>query len=211
MAFIRKVYAILMVQLTVTAGFIALFLFEPNTAGFSRKHPELMLISVVCTLILTIVLLCYDDLRRTWPMNFILLMAFTICEGWMMGTFCSFFEIDEVLMAVGICAVVCLGLTIFAFQTKWDFTAYGGVMFVCLIVLTLFGFLAMIYPGGIVRLMYSALGALMFSFYLVYDTQLMLGGNHKFSISPEEYIFAALSIYLDIIQMFMHILVMIDN
>lgn len=84
-------------------------------------------------------------------------------------------------------------------------------MFVCLIVLTLFGFLAMIYPGGIVRLMYSALGALMFSFYLVYDTQLMLGGNHKFSISPEEYIFAALSIYLDIIQMFMHILVMIDN
>ena len=114
-------------------------------------------------------------------------------------------------MAVGICAVVCLGLTIFAFQTKWDFTAYGGVMFVCLIVLTLFGFLAMIYPGGIVRLMYSALGALMFSFYLVYDTQLMLGGNHKFSISPEEYIFAALSIYLDIIQMFMHILVMIDN
>lgn len=128
-----------------------------------------------------------------------------------MGTFCSFFEIDEVLMAVGICAVVCLGLTIFAFQTKWDFTAYGGVMFVCLIVLTLFGFLAMIYPGGIVRLMYSALGALMFSFYLVYDTQLMLGGNHKFSISPEEYIFAALSIYLDIIQMFMHILVMIDN
>ena len=114
-------------------------------------------------------------------------------------------------MAVGICAVVCLGLTIFAFQTKWDFTAYGGVMFVCLIVLTLFGFLAMIYPGGIVRLMYSAVGALMFSFYLVYDTQLMLGGNHKFSISPEEYIFAALSIYLDIIQMFMHILVMIDN
>lgn len=114
-------------------------------------------------------------------------------------------------MAVGICAVVCLGLTVFAFQTKWDFTAYGGVMFVCLIVLTLFGFLAMIYPGGIVRLMYSALGALMFSFYLVYDTQLMLGGNHKFSISPEEYIFAALSIYLDIIQMFMHILVMIDN
>ena len=90
----RKVYAILMVQLTVTAGFIALFLFEPNTAGFSRKHPELMLISVVCTLILTIVLLCYDDLRRTWPMNFILLMAFTICEGWMMGTFCSFFEVD---------------------------------------------------------------------------------------------------------------------
>ena len=29
-------------------------------------------------------------------------------------------------MAVGMCAVVTLSLTIFAFQTKIDFTAWGG-------------------------------------------------------------------------------------
>ncbi|CAB1321252.1 unnamed protein product [Coregonus sp. 'balchen'] len=38
--------------------------------------------------------------------------------------------------------------------------------------------------------------------YLVMDTQLILGGNHKYSISPEEYIFAALNLYLDIISLF---------
>ena len=34
----------------------------------------------------------------------------------------------------------------------------------------------------------------------------MMGGNHKFSISPEEYIFAAIAIYLDILNLFLHIL-----
>ena len=82
-----------MVQLAITTGFIALFLFEPNTAGFARRHPEMMSISMVCTLVLTVVLLCYDELRRTWPMNFILLLAFTVCEGWVLGMFCSHFEV----------------------------------------------------------------------------------------------------------------------
>ncbi|KAG2465125.1 PEX1 factor, partial [Polypterus senegalus] len=43
-------------------------------------------------------------------------------------------------------------------------------------------------------------------FYLVLDTQLMLGGKHKYSISPEEYIFAALNLYLDIINLFLFLL-----
>ena len=34
----------------------------------------------------------------------------------------------------------------------------------------------------------------------------MIGGDHKYTISPEEYIFAALAIYLDIINIFMYIL-----
>jgi len=42
--------------------------------------------------------------------------------------------------------------------------------------------------------------------YLVVDTQLMVGGHHQYSLSPEEYIFAALNLYLDIINLFMFIL-----
>ena len=36
--------------------------------------------------------------------------------------------------------------------------------------------------------------------------QMMMGGNHKYSISPEEYIFAAIAIYLDILNIFLYIL-----
>lgn len=35
---------------------------------------------------------------------------------------------------------------------------------------------------------------------------MMLGGNHKYALSPEEYIFAALSLYVDIINLFLMIL-----
>ena len=41
----------------------------------------------------------------------------------------------------------------------------------------------------------------------VFQTLLqMMGGKHKYSLSPEEYIFAALSLYLDIINLFLYIL-----
>jgi FtsH-binding integral membrane protein len=112
-------------------------------------------------------------------------------------------------MAVGLCAAVCFGLTIFAFQTKWDFTIMGGALFVAVIILMIFGIVAIFIPGKTITLIYASCGALLFSLYLVYDTQLMMGGEHKYSISPEEYIFAALNLYLDIVNIFLYILTII--
>lgn len=110
------------------------------------------------------------------------------------------------MLAVSITAFVCFGLTIFAFQTKWDFTVLRGVLMVLLIVLIIFGFVAMFVHTKMITLIYASCGALLFSFYLIYDTQMMMGGNHKYSISPEEYVFAALTLYLDIINIFLYIL-----
>lgn len=56
---------------------------------------------------------------------------------------------------------------------------------------------------------YGSIGALIFSLYIVYDTQLMMGGKHKYALSPEEYIFAALNLYLDIINLFRYILLIV--
>lgn len=41
--------------------------------------------------------------------------------------------------------------------------------------------------------------------FLAFDTQLLLG-NKRYTLSPEEYIFATLSIYLDIIYLFSFLL-----
>lgn len=117
------------------------------------------------------------------------------------------------LLALGITVVICLALTAFSFQTKWDFTGMGAGLFVCLIVFMIFGFLAIFLRGAfpILNMVYACLGALLFSVYLVYDTQMIMGGKHKYSISPEEYIFAALNIYLDIINIFIYILSIIGH
>ena len=58
---------------------------------------------------------------------------------------------------------------------------------------------------------YSAIGCVIFSIYLIYDTQMMMGGKHKYALSPEEYIFAALNLYLDIINLFLYILAIFGN
>ena len=40
---------------------------------------------------------------------------------------------------------------------------------------------------------------------------MMMGGKHKYALSPEEYIFAALNLYLDIVNLFIFILSIIGN
>jgi FtsH-binding integral membrane protein len=221
-----------MVQLAITVAIISLFVYEPSVQLYAFEHPEMWLITFLMAIGLIIVLARCHEFRRRWPLNLILLGLFTLCEGFLLGTLSASNEVrmgvifgciivptnqshffflfllqsEEVLIAVGICSAVCFALTIFAMQTKWDFTAYGGILFVCAIVLIIFGIVAICIPGDVTQLVYASLGALLFSIYLVYDTQLMLGGKHKHSISPEEYIFAALTLYVDIINIFQYVL-----
>ena len=61
-------------------------------------------------------------------MNFIFLGIFTVAQSFVLGVVSSSFATNEVFLAVGITAAVCLALTIFAFQTKIDFTVMGGKM-----------------------------------------------------------------------------------
>ena len=47
--------------------------------------------------------------------------------------------------------------------------------------------------------------------HMVLDTQLMMGGDHFFRITPEEYVVAALNLYMDILNLFLHLLVLIRS
>ena len=117
------------------------------------------------------------------------------------------YDVDAVLISVGITTGIVLALTIFAFQvqsiismykemyqmfqTKWDFTTMGGILVCLLMGLMIFGIVMIFIPySKYMQMVYGGAGALIFSFYLVYDTQMMMGGDHKYSISPEEYVFA---------------------
>lgn len=153
----------------------------------------LWIVSIVVLFVTLIALACCEGLRRKSPMNFVLLFMFTLAQSFMLGVMSANFEIMEVLLAIGITAVITFSLTIFAFQTKWDFTTMGefwerssrefywkfnisgGVLFVAVIVLLLLGIFAIIFPGRTLTLVYASLGALIFCFYLVYDIQMMMG------------------------------------
>merc|ERR1711894_503403 len=157
---------------------------------YSAQHPEMWILAMVIMFVSLI----------------------TLAEGFMLGTVTARYRADEVLMAVGVCAAITLALTIFAFQTKIDFTAMGGVLIAVLVCFVLFGLIAAFFPASrTLNLVYAGIGTIIFSLYIVYDTQLMVGGSHKYSLSPEEYVFASLNLYLDIVNLFMYILSIIGN
>ncbi|MBN3298935.1 protein lifeguard 1 [Amia ocellicauda] len=209
-AFIRKVFMVLTVQLTVTFAFVTVFTFVTEAKLFVRKHPWTYYVSYAIFCVSLIALSCCGEFRRKHPWNLVALSILTMSLSYMVGMIASFYDTDSVVMAVGITAVVCFTVVLFSLQTKYDFTSCFGVLFVCLIVLILFSILCIFIRNRILHIVYASLGALLFTCFLAVDTQLLLG-NKQMALSPEEYVFAALNLYTDIINIFLYVLAIIGR
>lgn len=207
MGFIRKVYSILSVQLLVTVAFICFFTYHKDTNAWAKKGGVVLMFAALGASIVSLcTLACCGGVRRKFPANFICLAIFTLAQSVVLGFASAFSKSDAVAMAIGITAIVVISLTIFAMQTKIDFTACTGIAFVALIVFMVAGIVLIFVRIPIVHMIYACIGALLFSFYLIIDTQMIVGGNHKSQISPEEYIFGVITLYTDIINIFLYIL-----
>ncbi|PVD35856.1 hypothetical protein C0Q70_02825 [Pomacea canaliculata] len=209
--FIKKVYLILTAQVLVTVAFICFFIFVIPVKNWVRTDGLWFYICAYCTFLITyFVLVCCPSVRRKSPGNFICLIVFTIAFSYMAGTISSFHDTKIVLLAMGITAAVCISISIFAIQTKIDFTLCSGLLFVLVMVLFFFGWACMISyyawgHGAILNAVYAGLGALVFALFLIYDTQMIMGGR-KIELSPEEYIYGALQLYIDVVYIFLFLL-----
>lgn len=67
-------------------------------------------------------------MRRS-PTNYLLLTLFTAAESVMVGFICIQYTQESVLIALGLTAFLVLALSLFACQTKVDFTAVGHTSF----------------------------------------------------------------------------------
>jgi len=227
--FIRKVYATLFSQLLITLGFILVVVFTPSIRNFycdqfaepklDDPFPEkcvrpsqngfvMYIVSYIIFFVTYIAIACCTSVRRKSPGNIIALGIFTLALSVMVSSISVYHNAEWVLMAIGITAALCLGLTLFSFQTKIDFTGIGIYLFAASWILFLFGILAIVffarnYPW--IHTVYSALIAILFSFFLIYDTQQIIGGK-KYEMSPEEHIYASITLYIDVVYIFMAIL-----
>jgi len=215
--FVRKVYSILAMQLLGTvlmSGFIV-----SHGRQLLHTSPQTVLSAVTLSCILSLLLMgifvCCPDVMRRSPLNYGLLAAFTLGESIMIGFVCLQYTLGSVVMCAGITAVVVAGLSIYAMRTKTDLTGAGPYLLCCLLVLCGTGLMLSLVAafGGAhsmmfnaLQVMYAAGGALVFSVFIVYDTQLILGGNHQQEFSVDDYAMAAISLYLDIIQLFLALL-----
>uniref|UniRef100_A0A8C9S561 Protein lifeguard 2 n=1 Tax=Scleropages formosus TaxID=113540 RepID=A0A8C9S561_SCLFO len=200
--FIRKVYSILMIQLFVMVAIVALFTFCEPVKICIQANPGWYWASYAIFIATYLTLSCCTAPRRKFPWNLILLAIFVSIRKRSKRVF---YNTKSVVICLGITALVCLSVTVFSFQTKIDFTSCQGVLFVLCTVLLYSGlFLIIVIPLGYVpwfHAIFAIVGAVLFTLFLALDTQLLMG-NKRHTISPEEYIFATLNIYLDIIYMF---------
>ena len=213
--FIKKVYCLLTLQLLFTTGMSALFMFNDTLKDFSKSEQGqgLLWVSIV-GLFATIIgpLCCCKDAYRNYPGNYVLLSAFTLFASYMVAVTTTMYQQNTVLYAFISTAVVTITLTIYAIQTKYDFTTMRGGLLSCLMCLIVLGIINIFVQNQFLQTLISAFGAMIFSFYIIYDTQLIVGGQHrKYKFDVDDYVFATMTLYLDIINLFLYLLELLDR
>lgn len=206
--FIRKVYLILLAQLLFTFGICMLTFMYQSMRIFVLKNSLLFFVlSLVFTFPIIITLACYPELGKKCPMNYFLLFLVTIGLSCMVLLATVVVKFEVFIYALGTTACVTLALTLFSFQTKYDFTGWGVYLYMGFIVLMILGIIAMFIPGKVIHLVYAGIGTFIISIAIIIDTQLIVGGKHKkYEYSIDDYVFAALTLYMDIINLFLMLL-----
>jgi FtsH-binding integral membrane protein len=145
--------------------------------------------------------------RKSYPTNLIFLGGFTLLEGYAISVITSFYQSKVVLTALVFTGAIFIALTLFACQTKYDFTHWMPYLIGALWLLIIFGFMMAFFPyGKTVNLAWGIIAALIFSGYILVDTQLIMRHYHV-----EEEIAAAIALYLDIINLFLAILRILNS
>lgn len=211
--FVRKVYGILGTQLLVTT-ILGGTVMKKSESMAPEDAGVLMFLSLAGSVATMMVFWCCPQVMRRSPTNYILLGMFTLAKSVMVGFICSQYSEESVLVALGMTCFVVAGLTAFAFQTKHDFTGFGPYLWCGSLVMLGISFTMMFASAfGLsgaafqtARLCMAGFGALLFSAYIVYDTQLIVGDKHAHKFSVDDYAAAAIMLYIDIVQLFLYLL-----
>ena len=105
---------------------------------------------------------------------------------------------------------ITLVLTIFAMTTKKDFTVCLSFIWIFMGALLMFGIFSIIFSSQILNIVYCTFGIMVYSVYLIIDTQLIMG-NKKYKLTEDDYVIGVIILYIDIIQIFMYILALLSS
>jgi FtsH-binding integral membrane protein len=171
------------------------------------RYVSAVLQAMVGSLVLLLTLSFSESARHTHPTNLILLAAFTFAEGIMVGAITSQYQMQAILLAVAMTAAITVALTAYALTTKRDFTLQGGMLCALLCSLLLVGLIGVATRSPALQLLLAGGGAALFGCYIVFDVQMIAGGKHTaMQLSPDEYVVGAIQVYLDVINLFLHLL-----
>lgn len=136
------------------------------------------------------------------PLAIFLLFGFTFTSGVVLGPtiamlLTSTAGISVLINSLLTTSIAVVSLSFFAFNTKKDFTVYYQMAFIALIGLIVVSIVNLFIHNTLLQMAIAYFSLLLFSFYLIMDTQRMLKGAYR---SP---IIMATNIYIDILNIFL--------
>lgn len=203
-AYLNKVYAWMAVTMLVTAG----------TAVYSMQSSEILTWIVNHLLLLSlgsigiVIIMCLAARRLTAGALGILLMTFAVAEGLLFGPILCHFTQESLGLTFACTAGMFGAMSLFGAMTKINMGSWGRGLLMALIGLIIAFIVNAFWGNGMVDLILSAAGVVLFSILTAYDTQKLL--NEGLYGTEEERrkgaILGALDLYLDFINLFLFLL-----
>ena len=194
----RRTYALVFVGVGVTALGVVTAWTQPRVMQAVLAHPLLLFFGTF------VPLFAAQWQARNFPANIGFTFLFTFLEGLWLAPFLAMAEHNQpgVIGQAGLLTGAAFGtLTVYAFVSRRDFSAWGGFFMTGLVViilaLLLNGFV--MHSTGVALWLAGAI-VLVFSGLLLFDTWRL-----RNVYGPDDYIPATINIYLDLLNMFVAI------
>jgi len=207
LAFVRKVYGIISLQLALTTCAILLCIMDSDINHYIRTHPNFLFVGLFMLLVLVVPILCFPSIRDAHPYNVIGLTLFSVVEAYMLAVVSSYCGTYVILQAVLLTGFITISLTMYTFQTRRDYEGWGLYLFVVVMTLIIGGLCRRMFPmSPVVDTVWGGVVGLVFSMLIVYDTVLLIK-----RVSPDQYILASLSLYFDLPNLVVSIVQMLTR
>jgi len=214
--FIKKVYAILAAQLTLTAALCACFVYVPEVQKVGLGMMQMWWFNWVWMIGAVAILCGITYAKDTYPTNFFYLIGFTAWMSLLVGPLCGAFAAagkgEAIVYALGATCVIFFALSgyVWANPDK-DFSFMEGFLFCALVGNIVFGFIAYMFAWSAAMWFYHVFGVMIFSGFIVYDTDQIVNKVALEDCDTGTAIAGALELYLDIINLFLHLLALFGD
>ncbi|GAB1868562.1 Protein lifeguard 1-like [Camponotus japonicus] len=211
-SFIRKVFCLLTLQLTFTILVISIFMFVYEARLFMILHWYLWIVAMVFFIVAYCAVACSVHARRTPPFNYICLFLLTLGMSYLAAFVSVFYDIEVILIVMGMTAAVTTIIALIATFSKFDLTMRPGLLMVIglvsiVAIFTVLIILLFTHIMGL-RLVIAIIGTLLLCLYLYFDIQTIMGGR-RIELGPDEVVFAATQIYVDIVLLYQYLLMFV--
>lgn len=145
--------------------------------------------------------------RGKTGLNLLMLFAFTTLSGItlvpLLGFVIAKSGIGAMAQALGMTTIVFGAMSLYAIKTKSDLANMGKMLFIALIVVVICSIVNIFLGSSMFQIIIAGASTILFSLYIAYDTQNIIKGMY---VSPID---AAISLYLDFLNVFISILQLI--